>query len=250
MIPKTIHYCWFGNNEKPDIFYKCFCSWKALCPNFEIIEWNERNFDINCNKFCKEAYENKQWAFVADYARLKIIYEQGGVYLDTDVELIKPIEQLIKDGIGYLGYQNKVEVNTGLGFAAEQYNEIIKAMMDIYERFDYSCCRNGSRIIPCPVLNTAALNKMGIKNVKIKDEIQYTHRLRLYPQEYFNPMDKDKRSIRLTNNTYSIHHYSGSWCEKNKMYSIIKRITPLPILRLRQELVAKRNIAQILYISK
>ena len=94
MIPKMIHYCWFGGNPLPDEVKKYMETWKKYCPDYEIKEWNERNFDVNQNQYCSEAYEAKKWAFVSDYARLKILYEHGGIYMDTDVEVCKPLDHL------------------------------------------------------------------------------------------------------------------------------------------------------------
>ena len=97
MIPKKIHYCWVGGNSKPPLVKKCIQSWKKYCPDYEIIEWNESNYDISKNIYMKQAYEAKKWAFVTDYMRLDIIYEHGGIYLDTDVELIKNIDDLLSN---------------------------------------------------------------------------------------------------------------------------------------------------------
>lgn len=125
MIPKVIHYCWFGGNEKSEIIKQCIASWKKYCPDYEIIEWNESNFDINCCQYVKEAYEAKKWAFVSDYARYKIIYEHGGIYLDTDVELLDNLDKyLIYDT--WFPRETQRTFNTGVGFAAIKNNKLIK----------------------------------------------------------------------------------------------------------------------------
>ena len=123
-IPKVIHYCWFGKGEMPKLAKKCIRSWKKYCPDYEIICWNEDNFDLSQNRYMREAYEAGKWAFVSDFARLKIIYENGGIYLDTDVEIIKPIDDLTVNR-GFMGFDEKGIVATGLGFGAEKGNEII-----------------------------------------------------------------------------------------------------------------------------
>ena len=123
-IPKVIHYCWFGKGEMPKLAKKCIKSWEKYCPGFEIICHNEDNFDLSQNRYMCEAYEAGKWAFVSDFARLKIIYDNGGIYLDTDVELIKPIDDLL-EGKGFMGFDEKGIVATGLGFGAEKGNEII-----------------------------------------------------------------------------------------------------------------------------
>ena len=106
-IPKKIHYCWFGRNPLPESAKKCIESWKKYCPEYEIIEWNEDNFDLTENRYAREAYEQKKWAFVSDYARLKIVYEQGGIYMDVDVELIKPLDELTELD-GYMGFEKEI----------------------------------------------------------------------------------------------------------------------------------------------
>ena len=131
-IPKVIHYCWFGRNEKPNLFYKCFESWKKYCPDYEIIEWNEDNFDINMIPYVKEAYEAKKWAFVADYARLWIVYHYGGIYLDTDVELLRPLDNLLASE-AFFGSEDEKSIATGLGFGARKGNNVVKCML-----LDYS----------------------------------------------------------------------------------------------------------------
>ena len=122
---------WFGRGKKGDIINKCIESWRVWAPDWQIIEWNEDNFDVTQNLYCKEAYEHKKWAFVSDYARLKVIYDYGGIYLDTDVEVVKDLITLITNGVGYIGFQNSEEVNTGLGFAAAPHNLCIKSMLDV-----------------------------------------------------------------------------------------------------------------------
>ena len=131
-IPKVIHYCWFGKGEMPKIAQKCIKSWKKYCPDYEIICHNEENFDISQNRYMKEAYDAKKWAFVSDFVRLKVIYDHGGVYLDTDVELLKPLDPLLECR-GFMGFDEKGIVATGLGFGAERGNEIVGAFLKDYE---------------------------------------------------------------------------------------------------------------------
>lgn len=146
MIEKRIHYCWFGGNEKSEIIQKCIESWKKYCPDYEIIEWNESNFDVNLCEYTKDAYENKKWAFVSDVARLWIIYNNGGIYLDTDVELFSSLDELLRYDAWFASDDIK-SVNTGMGFGAKKNHFLIKKILnDYYDRkFDTT---------PCPVLNT------------------------------------------------------------------------------------------------
>ena len=133
-IPKVIHYCWFGKGEMPKLAKKCIKSWKKYCPDYEIICHNEDNFDCFQNRYMSEAYQAKKWAFVSDYARLKIIYDNGGIYLDTDVEIIKPIDDLLRNK-GFMGFDEKGIVATGLGFGAEKGNEIIGEFLKDYNNY-------------------------------------------------------------------------------------------------------------------
>lgn len=136
MIPKVIHYCWFGKNPKSDLINRCIESWRKYCPEYQIIEWNESNFDVTCNAYVKAAYEDKKWAFVSDYARLYVVYHWGGIYLDTDVLLHRTIDELLVHPC-WLASDDVRYIATGLGFGAEKGNWLIKAMMDAYEQYQY-----------------------------------------------------------------------------------------------------------------
>ncbi len=142
-IPKKIHYCWFGRGKKSEIIEKCIESWKKYCPDWEIIEWNEDNFDVDFCPYSKKAYHNRKYAFLSDVARLKIIYDNGGVYMDTDVELLHPIDELLEHD-AWFGYMRSthadkttfIEVNTGSGFGAVRHNDFVKKLLDQYLSFD------------------------------------------------------------------------------------------------------------------
>lgn len=244
MIPRIIHYCWFGNQKLPEIYIKYMDSWKKFCPGFEIIEWNERNFDISSNSFCYEAYTAKKWAFVSDYARLKIIYENGGIYLDTDVELIKPLEPLMRDAKAWIGFQNKEQVNTGLGFAAEQHNNCIGEMLKLYNNRHFRKANGDFDLLPCPVINTVALKKFGLNTGKSNcNYIQHLKDIDVYPICTFNPMNSNTKKLKITESTYSIHHYSASWINpKRKKIQLIKRIIPNMLLEYRTDYKARRDI--------
>ena len=132
MIPKVIHYCWFGGKKIPLEFRRYMKSWRKFCPDYEIREWNESNFDVFAHPFTKSAYEAKAWAFVSDYARLKVVYEHGGIYLDTDVELLKSFDELLMEQ-GFAGMERPGVVALGLGFGAEPKHPLIKEFMEYYE---------------------------------------------------------------------------------------------------------------------
>lgn len=208
MIPKVIHYCWFGRGVLPELAQKCITSWKKYCSDYEIKEWSESNFDLNCCDFVKEAYATKNWAFVSDFARLKIIYEEGGVYLDTDVELIKSLDDLLNSP-SFLGEETSGFVNTGLGFGAEKHNPIIKELLEMYTGKHFEVENGVYDMAPCPQKNTKPLYKYGYKfSGTIIWKNEYTI---IYPPEYFCPLDYETGKVCVTDRTYSVHHYNASW---------------------------------------
>ena len=217
-IPKVIHYCWFGRGKLPKLAKKCIKSWKKYCPDYEIICHNEDNFDLTQNRYLREAYEAKQWAFVSDYARLKIIYDQGGIYLDTDVELLKPLDQLL-DQNGFMGFDEKGIVATGLGFGAEKGNPIVGEFLKDYDEISFLREDGTYDLTPCPDRNTAALKRLGMDLTNTHQTFMDTVFL---PQEYLCPMDYYTGKKTITDKTFSIHHYSASWTS-----SVTKRTTRL-----------------------
>lgn len=220
-VPKIIHYCWFGEKELPRLAKKCIDSWKKYCPEYKIICWNESNFDFKGNRYAKEAYEAGKWAFVSDYVRLKVIYEYGGIYLDTDVELIRSLDPLLK-GNGYMGFDEKGLVATGLGFAAEAGNIIIGEMLKDYDGIPFVLDDGNFDLMPCPDRNAKALERLGMD---IKNTHQIFMGMHFLPRDYLCPMDYYTGKKEITENTYSIHHYCASWTSPvTKRTTFIKRI--------------------------
>ena len=217
-IPKVIHYCWFGHNEMPKLAQKCIKSWKEKCPDYEIICWNEDNFDLTQNQYMRQAYEAGKWAFVSDYARLKIVYDHGGVYLDTDVELLKSLDGLL-DGGAFMGFEDKGVVATGLGFAAEKGNKVIEEFLKDYEEIPFILPDGSFDLTPCPKRNTDTLKRLGMDTEKVGQTFMDVQFL---GKEYLCPMDYYTGKLCLTKNTYSIHHYSASWTS-----AVTKRTTQL-----------------------
>lgn len=208
MIPKVIHYCWFGEKEKPKLAKKCITSWRKYCPDYEIIEWNESNFDVHQNAYTAYLYDNQKYAFLSDYARLKIIYENGGIYFDTDVEVIRSFDDLIAND-AFFGFETEEYVNTGLGFGAYMGSTVIKSMLEEYDVFLDG--KHGYK--GCPVLNTEALAKLGLtKNGCLQNHGNYV----VYPIDWFNPYDDPTGKLNITKNTHSIHWYAKSWMTKSK----------------------------------
>ena len=203
MIPKIIHYCWFGRNPLSARMKKCIESWKKNCPDYKIIEWNEDNFNIQLNGYTKMCYEQKKYAFLSDYARLWIVYQNGGIYLDTDVEVLKSFDKLLNIE-AFFGFENCEYVNTGLGFGAVKKNGLVKAMLEEYK--PYTDGKHGTA--GCPILHTEALCKVGLKQ---NGKLQYINEAAISPKEYFNPCESTTGKLLKTENTYSIHWYSMSW---------------------------------------
>lgn len=212
MISKKIHYCWFGKNPKNELIKKCIASWRKHCPDYEIIEWNEDNFDINQCKYTIEAYENKKWAFITDFVRLKVLYDFGGIYLDTDVELLKNIDEfLIHDA--FSGFEDNRFIPTGL-MGACKGNIWIKKLLEYYhDRSFYN--ENGSlSLIP----NTRVITEISEKHFNYKskeatgnDLVILDNNVFLYPWFYFCPKSHLDGKIRIMPETYAIHHFNGSW---------------------------------------
>ena len=153
-IPKVIHYCWYGYAAKPEYFERCYASWKKYAPEYEIVERNESNTNIQAHPFMKKAYESKKWAFVSDIARLQVVYDHGGIYLDTDVELRAPLDNLLEYS-AFFFYDVNGNINTGLGFAAEKGNALVKAVIDDYRYHEFSL--DVYKSLACPALNTQAI---------------------------------------------------------------------------------------------
>jgi len=207
LIPKIIHYCWFGKNPLPPLAVDCINSWKKHCPDYVIKQWNESNFDINLTPYTKEAYEAKKWAFVSDVARLYAIYTDGGIYFDTDVEVIKPLDAFLNTNM-FIGFESHKHLATGLCFGAEKNFYLTKKMLDAYNDLPFLMPNGKLNTTPCTVYNTIALKEEGfmINNTK-----QTINNITVYPTEFFCPKDVKTGILTITKNTHCIHHYDASW---------------------------------------
>lgn len=212
MIPKVIHYCWFGGKPLPESALKCIESWRRFCPDYEIKQWSEENYDVNKIQYIKEAYQEKKFAFVTDVARLDIIYSEGGIYLDTDVELIKPLDDLLVNQ-AYMGMEIAGRVNTGQGFGAVKNHQIVKANLEVYAELEF----DGTTT--CVTYTTNLLKKYGLKN---NNEIQHIDNAIILPTEYLCPLSFETNRLKITENTYSIHHYDMSWKDKRDKFLRLK----------------------------
>lgn len=215
MIPLKIHYCWFGRNPLPKSAKKCIASWHKFFPNYEIVEWNEDNFDVNSIPYTQQAYEAKKYAFVSDYARFKILYEQGGLYFDTDVEVIRPMDDIVSRG-AFMGFEinpclarPQGAVNPGLGLGATAGIPLYKSVLDYYAGLNFKNA-DGSYNITDAVVNitTRELIKVGLQN---SEGIQTVAGISIYPSDYFNPFDDLIGKLVTTTNTRTIHWYSKTW---------------------------------------
>ena len=220
-IPKMIHYCWFGGKPLPESAKRCIESWKKYCPDYEIKRWDESNFDIYSIPFIRQAYDAKKWAFVTDYARLKIIFENGGIYFDTDVELLRNIDDLLLLE-GFMGTEDGALINTGVGFASIKKHQFIQTLMNDYSSLSFPNDSKALAKIACPEITTSTFEKYGyIRN----NEIQTVEGITIFPEEYFCPINCQTYNINITENTYSIHHYDASWKSSNK--KIIRKLIRL-----------------------
>ena len=217
MIPKKIHYCWFGGKDKPEDVKRYIASWKKYCPDYEIKEWNESNFDIHENDYCREAYEARKWAFVTDYVRLKALYEEGGFYMDTDVEVVKSLDPLrVYDAVS--GYESATHIPTGTMGACRD-NEWIGMLLHDYDHRHFlrkdGTCDTTTNVI---VITDLTVKKYGLHLHGQK--LLFGHNMVLLPFDYLCAKDLDTEEICKTSNTYTIHHFAASWLpEDGRNYS-------------------------------
>ena len=225
MIPKIIHYCWFGGNPLPESAVKCIDSWKKYFPDYEIREWNETNYDVRKIPYIAEAYSVKKYAFVSDYARFDILYKYGGLYFDTDVEVIKSFSDILERG-AFMGCEIDggdygINVAPGLGMAADPGLDIYREILEFYKTQQFLNADGSCNMETVVKKTTKILMKNGLKNQK---GIQEVAGITIYPREYFNPLQDSTGVLRITDNTRSIHWYEKSWLDtKSKMRSKITR---------------------------
>ena len=226
MIPKIIHYCWFGGNPLPKLAKKCIRSWRKFCSGYEIKEWNESNFDISqCPLYVRQAYEAKRWAFVSDYVRLKLVYEYGGIYMDTDVELLKPLDSLLSHK-AYFGFEdNGTHINTGLGFGAEKETPVLARMMADYDTIAFYKDDGGIDETCCPQRNTVALLELGLQADDTRQVLQGD--ILILPREILCPVGYWHRKDCITEQSISVHWYSASWLPQNYLEERDKKLRQL-----------------------
>jgi hypothetical protein len=210
VIPKTIHYCWVGGDPMPENNRGCIESWRRFCPDYEIVEWNENNYDFTKNRYMREAHQARKWGFVPDYARLDIVYAHGGVYLDTDVEIVRPLDDLLHND-AYCGFENVRHINLGLGFGSVAGFPLIGSMRDDYDGRMFFDGNGNPDLTPSPVLQTDFLLRHGLRR---DGGFQTVEGMTVYPVEYFNPYSFVNGILKTTPRTHSIHWFDGSWQSK------------------------------------
>ncbi len=207
VIPKTIHYCWFGEKPMPEKNKKYIESWKKQCPDYEIKEWNESNYDISKCLYMKQAWESRYWAFVTDYARLDIVYEHGGIYLDVDVEVLRNLDDLLYQE-AYLGFENNLCVATGLGFGARKWHPIIKEMRDDYQNRLFIEEDGTYNLLACPSYQTECLKRNGLIT---NGQHQHIGDVTIYPASVLCSYCYQSKKEIQTPYSYTMHHYDASW---------------------------------------
>lgn len=235
-IPKVIHYIWMGENM-PDDMKRCVDSWYRLCPDYEIKLWNEQNYDFTKNQYMKKAYENEIWGFVVDYARLDIVYHEGGIYLDTDVEVIKPLDELRKEEAfiayqpKYVPYQPAYTINAGSGFGAVKKHKMIKTLRDAYDHIKFNA-QDLSKNVPSPNWQTKTLKEYGLK---CDGSYQIINGLTVFPFQVLCCRCYASEQSFINKDSYCIHHFAGTW-EKGKKASL-------------EEEILKESIANVITVS-
>lgn len=224
-IPKKIHYCWFGRGQMPELAVNCINSWKKYLPDYELVLWNEDNFDIDCNQYVKEAYESKKYAFVTDYVRLYVLYNHGGIYMDTDVEVLKPLDKFLEHR-AFTGCENDEMCVTGT-MAAEKGHKWIEDLLKDYEYKKFILPDGSYDKIP----NTQMITRVTVSNYgwkPINEHQTLKEGLNIYPFEVFCAKDWRTGKIQSNSDTYTIHHFSGSWISKTDRFKskIAKIIGP------------------------
>ena len=226
MIPKVIHYCWFGRKTLPVSAQKCIESWQRYMPDYEIKEWNEDNFDVNIIPYTQQAYEAKKFAFVSDYARFWILYHYGGIYFDTDVELIKSLDKIIERG-SFMGietsalWEGKPMVAPGLGLGVEARHPFYEKMLRAYAHLEY---RKADGSFDNTTIVSYTTRELYAHGMVASESLQEIDGIWIYPADYFCPMDSTTGITTITERTVSIHHYDCSWMNHRSLSFMLHRI--------------------------
>ena len=228
MIPKKIHYCWFGGKPLTPMAEKCIASWREKMPDYEIVEWNESNFDFSSCEFALKAYENKKWAFVSDYCRTWVLYNHGGIYLDTDVTAYKKFDDILNSDF-FIGCEDVGWLESST-IGALPGHELIKTVLESFQKTDFDLNKGWESICTMPMrLTDAVTARYGLR--RVKNKITRLPDATIYPREYFSPLLYGQSEAKITENTYTVHLFNASWIEnKNKAGFAIKRFIKRVVL--------------------
>lgn len=219
-MEKVIHYCWFGRGEKPNLTKKCISTWEKNLPDYKIIEWNEDNFNISQCKFAADAYKDRNFAFVSDFVRAKVLYEQGGIYLDTDVEVLQSFDPFVNDNF-FAGFEEKAFVGTCV-MGTEPNSPLLKEYLSHYENAEYFNADGSKYVDTNVILLTRLLEEKGL--VRDDHEQLVDGYIKIYPRTFFSPYDYINGIDYITDNSYAIHHFVQSWLPKRtRLKSAAKR---------------------------
>ena len=220
MIPKIIHYCWFGGNPLPENVQKYIATWKKHCPDYEIKEWNEQNFDVHALPYVKQAYENRKWAFVSDVARLNALVTEGGIYMDTDVEVVRPLDSLLSDE-AFLGFEGTQYIATNM-MGCEAHHPFFKQFLDSYKNRTF-VKEDGSLDMTTNVEEITKLLQQEY-HLQMNGEEQTVGNVHIYPTDRFSPYDYINGRIKRTENTYTIHWFDKSWIKQSTLRTKIAQL--------------------------
>lgn len=217
-IPKIIHYCWLGDEPLPDLVQRCIESWKEVLPDYEIRCWNNDNFDVNICAYTKEAFEKKKYAFVSDYIRHYAVYHCGGIYLDADVEVVRRFDNLL-DSKAFTSFENSYALASWI-FGSEKGNPLFKEFMDYYADRHFIMDSGEMDLTPNPIMMTDICMSHGLK---LDGSYQELDNITIYPKEYFCPYDHITKKLDMTDNTYTIHYFNGTWLSDEQKRKLQKR---------------------------
>lgn len=208
MIPKIIHFCWFGGTPKTQFVKDCIDSWEKYCPDYKIVEWNENNFDINSNKYVKQAYLAKKWAFVSDYVRLHALYNYGGLYMDADLEVIKNLDKFLSHK-AFSGFEDDCHIPTAIMGAEPEHDWIYELLKEYDTKLFIKDDGTYDMVTNVTTITNATFNAY---NLELNNSYQVLkHGLTIYPKDWFCPKSHETGETTITNNTHTIHHFNGSW---------------------------------------
>lgn len=217
-IPKVIHYCWLSGEKFPVLIQKCIDSWREKLPDYEIKCWSTENFDVNICQYTKEAFQEKKYAFVSDYVRLYALYNEGGIYLDSDIEVLRKFDDLL-DNTAFTCFENNHSVAAWI-FGSVKGNPLFKKFLDYYTGKSFILPNGKYDLTPNPLPITCICQKEGLilngKQQKLKD-------IMIYPKEYFCPYNTATEQLDITENTYAIHYFNGAWISESKKQVVVKR---------------------------